>query len=1065
MARIISKVRSRQPETFEHAPELASLVRYTTESAYDDSSNALVLDLTKCVECARCVRVCKDVQGLGIWKLNEGAVVPISTSTGAPLSETLCVSCGQCSAVCPSGALKEKSDLESVKAALKSGKVCVIQIAPSIRVAIGEEFGMPPGSIATGQLVMGLKRAGFHFVFDTNFAADLTIMEEGTEFGGRLKSGKGPFPMFSTCCPCWINHMEKEYHQLIPHMSTCKSPMTMLGALIKTQWAPRIGKRPEDIYSVAVMPCTAKKDERLREAMGRDGYRDIDYSMTTRECSEFLKLMGISRFDLSLPFDDPMGMATGAGAIFGASGGVMEAVLRTAADAASGEKQVIPNLQMQQCRGFEGIKTAEVPIAGIKVRVGVVHGLANIKRFFNEVLRTGLDKCGYHFVEIMACPGGCIGGGGQPHSNDPEILIKRSKAIYQVDEHSALRRSHENPAIMHLYETYLGKPNGHLSHELLHTHYHPQETAASAGGSTAPSAPVGAEEDNAIAVFYATVGGNTEGVARSIYNTLRAAKINAKLFPMDACSPQDLQVIKTAILLSCTFGDGERPPQAANVWDWLEGQQDQHLLANLSYAVFGLGSSKYHNFNKAAKDFDLKLEGLGAKRLVTVGLGDDAADDGFNTALEPWQAQLFEELGVPPPKVALVPHYRLCLCLEPSVPVPPPTKTMYATLTESRLATPPDYGRPIRYMEFELGNTGFEYNVGDALGIHPENLPANVDTFLRWYGVNPEATVTVLPVEEAAPLPIPAAISVRHLFVRYMDIFSRPRKLFFRQLANFARKPDDQKRLHFIASPEGAAELAEYMKNGPSYEDVLRDFPSAHPTLDFLVDMLPLIKPRLYSVASSPKAVGTKCQLVIAIPTEVTRSRGRITGGGLTTSWLPTIPVGTEVPVLVHEGSLRPPVDSAAPMLLVGLGTGLAPMRALLQDRLKDKREGKPIGISLFYQACRYKKQDFILQDEIAVFKQEGVLTTHIGAFSHDDSKRFETVDLLISENPNLAWKILKQPNAHYYYCGPAAYNIPAKIEAALYQACLKAGNITEEHATKIFEKAKGEKRWLVEAF
>eukprot|EP01105_Mastigella_eilhardi_P016985 TRINITY_DN38_c0_g3_i1.p1 TRINITY_DN38_c0_g3~~TRINITY_DN38_c0_g3_i1.p1 ORF type:complete len:1209 (-),score=302.45 TRINITY_DN38_c0_g3_i1:136-3645(-) len=1065
MSRIVNKTRTRAPENFAHAPELANLMEHSLQRAYDDSSAAIQLDTTKCVECTRCVRMCRDVQGLNIWKYNEGQVVPITTSSGLDIADTLCVSCGQCASVCPSGAIMEKSHLEQVQAALRSGKVVVASVAPSVRVTIGEEFGLPPGAISTGRLVMALKRAGFHFVFDTNFAADLTIMEEGTEFANRLKGGKGPFPMFSTCCPCWITLMEKQYPSLIPHMSTCKSPQGMIGALVKTYFAGKIGKKPQEIFHVSIMPCTAKKDEILRPDEGRSGYRDFDYVMTTRECANFLKRNGITNFELELPFDNPMGIGTGAGAIFGASGGVMEAVLRTAADKVAGEPQAIPNMSMTACRGFDGIKTAEVSVAGHRIVVGIVNGVANIKRFMSDMERIGPEKCGYHFVEIMACPGGCIGGGGQPKSNDPEILKKRAKAIYEVDELLPYRRSHENPQIMELYKTFLGEPNGERAHHLLHTHYRPHKVkqAELAVTPVIQTASEG-EAANAVAVLYASVGGNTEGVARSIYNDLRSSRINAKLWPMDACVPQDLVNVQTAIFLTCTFGDGERPPQAAPVWDWLDSQQ-AGALKGLQYAVFGLGSTKYSHFNQSGKQIDFKLEGLGAQRLIEIGLGDDAAEDGFATALEPWQGQLYEELGVEPPKTALVPHYRVVVCYEASTPIPPPAKTMYATVSESRLATPEDYNRPIRYYDFDLADTGLQYQVGDSLGIHPSNLRENVDRFLRDYRLNPEAVVSVVPVDDAAALPLPPCVTVGHLFQRYMDLFCRPRKLFFRQLAQFATSKEEKARLELLASKEGSEQLASYLKDNPSCADVLSDFKSAHPSLDFLVEMIPLIKPRLYSVASSPKFVGSRCQLIIGIPTEVSRARGTIKGGGLTTSWLPTLHVGDRVPVLVHEGSLRPPTESTAPMLLVGLGTGLAPMRALLQDRLQDKHSGLSVGSVTLYQACRFKDKDFILQEEMKHFLDEGVLSRLIGAFSHQNPKRFETVDLLISEDPKPVWEIVCKPNAHYYYCGPAAFNIPAKLESAIVDACITGGKMPKENALLLIEKMKAEYRWRVEAF
>eukprot|EP01106_Pelomyxa_sp_JSP_P015651 TRINITY_DN551_c0_g1_i2.p1 TRINITY_DN551_c0_g1~~TRINITY_DN551_c0_g1_i2.p1 ORF type:complete len:394 (-),score=121.87 TRINITY_DN551_c0_g1_i2:93-1274(-) len=393
---------------------------------------------------------------------------------------------------------------------------------------------------------------------------------------------------------------------------------------------------------------------------------------------------------------------------------------------------------------------------------------------------------------------------------------------------------------------------------------------------------------------------------------------------------------------------------------------------------------------------------------------------------------------------------------------------MYAKTTVNELCTPPAYGRPIRVLEFELAETGYTYNVGDALGIHPSNPADHVGKFLQFYGLNPNVVVSILPVGDAAPLPIPPSITIGHLFERYLDVFSRPRKLFFRQLAQFATSATERANLELLASKEGEDKLKDYLKDWPGYSDVLADFKSARPTLDFLVDMIPTIKPRLYSVASSPKFVGTKVQLIIGIPTEISRCRGKIKGGGLATSWLPTVPEGAIVPVMVHEGSLRPPTDSTAPMLLCGLGTGLAPMRALLQDRMTDKKAGKEVGYTLLYQACRTRADnggDFILQKELDEWKAARVLHRHIGAFSHMVKDRFETIDMLVNEHPEDAWSVLKLPNAHYYYCGLAAFNIPGKIEEALTKACMTAGRLTKEAAAAHIEKMKAEQRWRVEAF
>jgi len=928
-------------------------------------------------------------------------------------------------------------------------------------------FGMAPGTISTGKLVGGLKAAGFAFVFDTNWGADLTIMEEGTELLGRLKKG-GPFPMITSCCPAWINLAEKLYPDFLPNLSSCKSPQGMLAAIVRTYWADRLGKRPQDIFLCSVMPCTAKKDEILRESLGRDGYQDIDMVITTREAGRFMREQGVTDWSAveELPYDNPMGESTGAAMLFASTGGVMEAALRTAYEVGTGKR--LEKVDFEACRGFEGIKQATIDFDGTPLKIGVVHAASNVRKLL-DAIRAAPDKLGFHFIEVMSCQGGCIGGGGQPKSDDPLALEKRMRSVYSLDKTWITRRSHENASLNALYKQFLEAPNSHKAHELLHCHYHDRsrarDTEGQAAATTAVAAAPAEGAQKTAMVLYATQTGNTEGAARRLNNELLSAKFASKLAPMDAVTSSDIAKEPLVVVLTSTFGEGERPEMAGPVWDWLVGQS-QGALVNVSFAVFGIGSSKYHKFCRAAMDFDEKFAQLGARRLIELGKGDECADDGYATAFDPWIGALYEELGVEPPKQAIVPHYRVMLALEASMPLPPPPKTMFATLTANHVVTAEGYPRPIIYTEFDISQTGFEYQVGDSLGVHASNPVEHVDAFLAWYRLNPDAVVSVVPVDESnAPLPLPPAATVRHLFERYLDLFARPRKLFFRQLAQFATNPAEKARLERLAGPDGKEDLAAYLKDYPSYVNVLQDFPSAHPTLDYLVEMIPPIKPRLYSVASSPKEVPGKVQLVVAIPTEWGRHRNAIRGGGLCTAYLAPLPVGTQIPVNVNFGTLRPPKESSAPMLLVGLGTGIAPMRALLRDRMEDKKKGLPTGPATLYQACRHRAKDYVLQDEMEEYKRAGVLTTQIGAFSHDDPARFETADLLMKENPSAVWDILKHSNAHYFYCGPAAYNIPAKLEAAIIGACQAAGGMTVEAATAHVEKMKTEGRFVLEAF
>jgi len=455
-------------------------------SHIDASTPALVRDNAKCVKCRRCVTVCGDVQGVGaLFPQGRGFQTVIGPAFTRDLSTVACVQCGQCAAVCPVGAIVEKSQIAEVWKALDDPKLhVVVQTAPAIRAALGEAFGYEPGTRVTGKMAAALRRLGFDGVFDTNFTADLTIMEEGTELLTRLKKAlvdKAPvaLPMFTSCSPGWINFAEFYFPQFLPNISTCKSPQQMFGAVAKTYYAQKIGKKPEELVVVSVMPCTAKKFEAQRPEMASGGVRDVDYVLTTRELAKMIKEAGIDFRSLpDEPMDAPLGLSSGAADIFANTGGVMEAALRTAYEIVTGRELPVDNLHVKAISGLEGIKEAALTITGTKkawsflegveLKVAVSHGLGNTRRLLEHIQKNGST---YHFIEVMTCPGGCIGGGGQPRFTDDAVRLKRIAAIYGEDESKKMRKSHENPDVMKLYEEFLGKPLGEKSHHLLHTTY------------------------------------------------------------------------------------------------------------------------------------------------------------------------------------------------------------------------------------------------------------------------------------------------------------------------------------------------------------------------------------------------------------------------------------------------------------------------------------------------------------------------------------------------------------------------------------------------------------------
>ncbi len=450
---------------------------HITESPYegkkrcnpvDSTSPSIVRDPDKCILCGKCVKICEEVQSVSAIEFTKrGFDTVIAPALDNTMEESSCINCGQCIMVCPTGALKEQTVVDRVRQALNDPEVVVIaQTAPAIRVTIGEAMGMPAGTISTGKMVTGLRQLGFDTVFDTDFAADLTIMEEASELAHRVKNN-GVLPMMTSCSPGWIKFIEQFYPSLIPNLSTCKSPHQMLGAVIKSYYAEKENIDPKKIFNVSIMPCTAKKFEAQRPEQQNDGHQNVDAVLTTRELAKLFKTSGI-KFEIleDGDFDHPLGLASGAGDIFASSGGVMEAALRTGYYLLTGEE--LENIDLQMVRGTQGLKEATVNIKGLDVKVAVANSLGEAKKLMDKIVAGEAD---YHFIEIMTCAGGCIAGGGQPLNTDVEKIKSRLKSVYEIDSKKSLRQSHKNPDIQALYKEFLKEPLGERSHKYLHTHY------------------------------------------------------------------------------------------------------------------------------------------------------------------------------------------------------------------------------------------------------------------------------------------------------------------------------------------------------------------------------------------------------------------------------------------------------------------------------------------------------------------------------------------------------------------------------------------------------------------
>lgn len=1057
--RFVVKPADKITRSGDETPLMAELMSMADNAMVDESSHALVRDMSKCIGCTRCVRACSALQGLGILEASgDPSGAPLTTQDGLPLAGTDCVSCGQCSTFCPTGAIVEKSAVEQVLKEIKDPKrIVVLQTAPAPRVAIAECFGEQPGTVGTEKLVAASRAAGFKYVFDTNFSADLTIMEEGHELIERVHKG-GPFPMFTSCCPGWVNLVEKKYPTLTKNLSTCRSPMMMLGPVIKTFWAEKMKVNPEDIYQVSLMPCTAKKDEIERPQMWRNGKKDVDAVLTTRELADLFKKQGICWDKLTAQqYDDPLGESTGAAALFGVTGGVMEAALRTAYEVVV--KKPLPKIVFEECRGLAGVKEATIDLAGLPLRIAIVNGLANTQTLCDKILKG--EAPAYHFIEIMCCPTGCIGGGGQPLSEDENVVVKRMEAIYTIDERSKIRKSHENPSIQKLYKEFLEHPLSHKSHELLHTTYGDRRRPKKA------TATGEAGEAGGLLVLFGSQGGSTAQKARDVAGDARKAGLSVRVMAADQFDATTLVNEANLMIITSTYGEGEMPDNAKKFTNGLLGMKGADTLANLKFGVCGFGSTAYSKYCEAAKILDKQLRALGAQPITDLATCDVKAAGGGEENLDEFVKKCFEAMGgateslnEPP-----LPKYSISLSLAGKVKRQVrscPPGYHFSKLTVSDLISHPTYSRPIKYFELDLKGSGVKYEAGDHVYILPRNIPERVNKFLEWYGLAADTVISIQSTD-GQPLEIAPVITVEELFGQYVDLFSPCTRKFVQHLARFALDDKERAEMYALLEPEKKDEMATFCREH-SFDEVLMKWKSAVPPIENLISMIPLIRPRAYSIASSGKAFPETIQLSIVL--DQWRTKGGKTGKGLCTAYLWSLDVATKplVAIKVHTGILLPPKDPKAPIIMCGLGTGIAPFRGFLQEREFLKSQGAEIGPAIIYFGCRHRSNaDFVFEDEWNRYLKSGVLTTLVNAFSHDQA-HFIFVQDKVKENPKLAFEFLKHPNSWIFYCGPAM-GIPQEVVGGFKAALIREGKFTEEDAEEFMQKMESEKRTCIESF
>jgi len=1106
--------------------ELEDLAAWVRHEMVDVSSNAISYDPSLCIGCSRCVRACDQLQGMKVLEaplpLSSGSTATVGIATAPPcmttragrvLKETDCISCGQCTVFCPTGAIKEVDHTPQVMRALSDpDRVVVLQTAPSVRVTISEMFGEDPGAWSEQKLVGAAKACGFHFVFDTNMTADLTIMEEANELLHRIdiaqngtehERKKSPLPMFTSCCPGWINLVEQSYPELIPHLSTCRSPMGMLSSVIRHHWWPKQLRMNEEtheahdsfvswprtkkghsfrkrssrklvlqqeneelksrvanleaklamandtetsldeidqskLYVVAVMPCTAKKDEMARDQLRMlDGKPETDAVLTVREFGRLMELRGVAKREdpysskniPELMYDNPFGDSTGAAIIFGVTGGVMEAALRTAADVLSGKD--IQRVKYEGVRGMAGIKEATVQLGRkneIDLSVAVCHQMRNVREFLAQI---EAGEKTYHFVEVMTCPGGCIGGGGLPQSRDPNILVKRVSKIYSLDERNVIRKSHQNKAVSSLYFDLLGKPLSHLSHQLLHTSYYPRPRKppiALKAPTQAVATVMDSDSSNSVCIVFGTQSGTAAQAAKEIKVELLHFIGRSKAQPEpevrivagNAMSPERLLSMLNGalatIFVTSTFGEGEFPETMLKLYEYLESCGDQDFSGR--FAVFGLGSSMYaagDQFNQAARMLDKRLGEIGGSRIIEVGLGDDQAAELYRGELDKFMEKLEPKLFgqsagasfIDPPE----PLYRISLAAGSHGrhfrPVPP--NYHFVTLQLAKSMVSEGYHRPASMFSFSLANTGLKYDVGDHLAVLPRNPEIAVNKILALYAPAIEKTqlLSVEAVDHFSTSPFPSTLTAGEMLEQYLDLCARPSRGFFKQLYLFATTAESRAKLRVLfdrENPNVSQDAFELYTGTHTYVDVLCDFAKdSLPPFEYLLSMIPTICPRLYSIASSPLGAAED-QLDLLVVSNKWKDAAKQERVGLATQYLFGAEVGERVAVQIKTGILQPPANPETPVLMFGLGTGVAPFRGFLQHRQALKRNGAKLGPATLYVGFRHEMNDYYLQHNYQTWIEEGVLTAVRPVFSHDSLKewggKLYFISDLIAEHP-----------------------------------------------------------------
>ncbi|KAK8883132.1 hypothetical protein M9Y10_045780 [Tritrichomonas musculus] len=1129
----------------------------TVRTRESDQSNSLDFDPSLCINCGRCVRMCSDVQNINALNYQNPRI-----------RNNECISCGQCISVCPTEALKSHSSKSELLSALAEKKTLILQIAPATRVAIGECFGYDPGTIVTGKVIQAARKLGFKYVFDTNFGADMTVIEEGNELLRRMKikvdstfedksekkielasfsdatnyalkkssgcfsvvsslSNMPPLPMrspsgiffrpqvtrttintpscpsfinmppttntnttstnrcpqgnkimnkkldplmplddiftsnsqeiqchsksyhesnvlpqFTSCCPAWVNYVEKLHHELIPNLSSTKSPHMIVAKLVKTYFASMMNIDPKEIFMVSLMPCVAKKDEIRRMQLTGD----CDAVITSQEFAALVDEFGIIFKSLTdSEFDSLLGASSGAGQIFGTTGGVAEATIRYIHKLIT-KKPLTDKIEYEAFRGMKTIKTSTIKIDSHQFKIAVCNGISAV----NELIETDKYK-GFDFIEVMACPGGCIGGAGQPYLRKSRMQ-ERMNGIYSIDKSKEVRVADENPDLQTVYRTFVGQPGTPKAHHLLHTHFEPQESAILAQRRRMMSMPI---------VAYGSASGTAMKFARIV-----AKFIGTKSVAINNLTVKQLIARKVAIFIVSTIGEGEFPMNSRKFVKELSNSMEG--LSDVRFAVCGLGNQSYKYFCRAGIELDQYLEQHLARPIVPLVKIDTSTEDKGETDFEGWCHNLSRSLGLKPPKIEVHLNYSLVKVDDDNVISNPLTPVGFevATLKNRQMMTPDCLkGTNHQIMSYQIKlQKGFHYQTGEMIEILPENPPDFVEKVLNTLKLNGDHIFALIANDSTVHTFVPEKVSVKQLFSQYLDLCGPPDRSLLRAFLTVANKEgtDRINKMLDVKQDEG---VKQYMKNVNTCEFICEFSQYGIPSVELLLSGCHHIKPRQYLISSSPMRNQNIANiLVLNHKFGINNKRN-----GMCTSYLER-PKLKNIHVRISKSSFELPDDCKAPIIMVAVGCGIAPMLSIIQNR------GPQNGPSLLIFGSTSKEVHKKLTDEIDKEIANGCVTDVLYAWSNEkiiesdilqraSSSEIEKdtgakIKEVIMKNKEKVWKYWFDDRTSLYYCGIPGH-LPDEIKELLLKITIEEGGLSIEEAMAINNRH----QMFVEAF